>query len=99
MVHNGVDVCITATGIKEFLNQPHEQYFEKNELVSNLTGLLRDARYEGRISYHKDNDYFIASHLYAIEINHRKSYLIAREDATGMITFHSISDNPDLLKK
>ena len=99
VVHNGVDVCITATGIKEFLNQPHEQYFEKNELVSNLTGLLRDARYEGRISYHKDNDYFIASHLYAIEINHRKSYLIAREDATGMITFHSISDNPDLLKK
>ena len=29
VVHNGVDVCITATGIKEFLNQPHEQYFEK----------------------------------------------------------------------
>ena len=71
----------------------------KNELVLNLAELLRTARYEGKISYHKDNDYFIASHLYAIEINHQKSYLIAREDVTGMITFHSISDNPNLSKK
>ena len=99
VIHNGVDVRITATGIKEYLNQPHEQYFEKNELVLNLPELLGKAKYEGKISYHKGNKYFVASHLYSIEIKNQKSYLIAREDANGIIIFHSISDDPDLAKK
>ena len=98
-VDNVVNVKITASGIKEFLNQPHEHYFEKNELVLNLPELLGAAKYEGKIAYHKDNKYFVASHLYSIKIKNQISYLIAREDATGMVIFHSISDDVNLPKK
>jgi hypothetical protein len=32
----GKDIHFTNTGIKEYLNQPHKHYYEKNELIKNI---------------------------------------------------------------
>ncbi len=92
-VENKFRIKITASGIKEFLNQPHEQYFEKNELVKDLPDLIRNAGYLKTIPYHKDNKYIKAAHIYEVKIKGRNSYLIVRENMDGESMFHSISDS------
>lgn len=99
IVHNGVDVCITATGIKEFLNQPHSHYFEKNELVKDLFETIAKAEYMGRVSYHKDNYFISASHIHKLRDVGVSGYLISREDLKGDISFYSISEEDILTKK
>lgn len=92
-VTNHVNVEITAKGIKEFLNQPHAQYFEKNELVKRLPDIIEKAEYNGRIPYHKNNHDIVGSHIFKIKINGVDSYLIARESVSGYIRLYSISDS------
>lgn len=93
VVHNGVDVCITATGIKEFLNQPHEHYFAKNELVKDLPNLIANATYLGVMKNHKGNENITAIHVFRCKLSGDKSYLLAREDLIGEVSFYSISDS------
>jgi hypothetical protein len=42
----GGNVHFTNTGIKEYLNQPHKHYYEKNELIKNIELLISEARYD-----------------------------------------------------
>lgn len=93
-----VNVKITASGIKEFLNQPHEHYFEKNELVKDLSSLLHNAEYLGFMEYHKANDNIVATHVFKCRISSANSYLLAREDLSGEINFYSISDSETIVK-
>lgn len=98
VVNNVVDVIITNTGVKEFLNQPYIHYFEKNELVRDIPSLIKNSRYVKKVKYHKDsNPDIIFSHLFELYIKNHRSYLIARESKSGQITFHSITDNPDAM--
>lgn len=97
-VTNGVKVTITSKGIKEFINQPHSQYLEKNELALNLPQVLRDAQYMGPVPYHKDNPDIFQTHIFKIEISGKPSYLLAREDREKQIYFYSITET-DLFKK
>ena len=55
IVSNGIPIRITKMGLKEFLNQPHIHYFEKNEILRNLQEVLQESRYLGAIPYHKGN--------------------------------------------
>ena len=96
-VLNEVEVTITSTGIKEFLNQPHDQYFKKNELVRDLPSLIRNAKYLGTTP-HKSNEQIVCNHIFECEIDNIASYLIAREEAGGKINFYSISDSDVILK-
>lgn len=96
-VINEVEVTITAKGIKEFLNQPHEQYFKKNELVRNIPDLIQKAKYMGTTPYHKENRQIVCNHIFEIEIDKKISYLIAREEAGGNINLYSISDSDTVL--
>ena len=95
-VENVVPITITTKGIKETLNQPHVQYFEKNELVLNLPDVIRGAKYVERVPYHKENYFIVSSHILEIDINGRKSYIVARESRDGVISFYSISDNYEI---
>lgn len=95
-VKNVYDIEISAKGIKEYLNQPHKHYFEKNELVKTLPSVIEDAKYVKRIPYHKDNKYIAASHAYSIVINGETSHLIIRETKDGKYYFYSISDGIDI---
>ena len=86
-------VKITGVGIKEFLNQPHEQYFRKNELVRDLITLIEEAEYAGYTKYHKDNSDIIRSHIFTTTALEREDYLIVRENKDGEKSFYSITSS------
>ena len=90
-------INITNTGIKEFLNQPHMQYAEKNELVKDIKNIVANAKYLGKKKYHKENQKIVSSHIFEIKIKGKKSWLIAREDINGNINLYSISDSDKVL--
>lgn len=99
IVTNEIPVKITSAGIKEFLNQPHEHYFEKNELVKDLPKLIRDAKYIGEIEGKPGKTNILATYALEVEIKGDKSWLIALKTSDGDIVLHSISDNLVLEKK
>lgn len=94
---NGIQIKITHKGIKEYLNQPHVHYFAKNELIRRLPQVLKEAKYLGAVPYHKSNPNIVRSHLFELTINGDKTWIIAREDLAGEITFYSITDDPSIL--
>lgn len=97
IVSNGIPIRITKAGLKEFLNQPHIHYFEKNEILRNLQEVLQESRYLGAIPYHKGNPNIVQSHLFEITIEKDKTWIIAREDLSGEVTFHSITDDTGII--
>lgn len=89
------EIRITGRGIKEWLNQPHKHYSEKNEALPHIQKLLNDAKYLG---YGADkHDASIIVHLFEIEIGKEKSWIIVREFENGEINLHSISDSDKIL--
>lgn len=98
VVTNVINITITATGIKEFLNQPHMQYFEKNELVLNLRNVLEEAKYLGRFESIRKNEKFPSVYLFETSVDGVTSTLIIRESPNGECTFYSISDSMDVSK-
>lgn len=97
-VENVVQVKISSRGIKEFLNQPHSQYFEKNELIGNIIEVIKSAEYVGSAPYHKGNPEIVRSHFFRIQIKGVDSFLIARENADGEINLYSITDVVEKIK-
>ncbi len=91
-------IIFTMKGIKEYLNQPHRQYLLKNELIKEIETKLVTSKYKGKSNYHKENEGISYSHIFEIEINKIKSWLIAREDKSGTINFYGISDSNKVLK-
>lgn len=85
------DIHITGRGIKEWLNQPHEFYSAKNELLLSMDKLIRTAEYLG---YGQDkHDVSIKAHLLEITIEGKKSWIIVREFSPERVEVHSISDS------
>ena len=99
IVENGVRVEITMTGIKEILNQPHEHYFAKNELLLDLPKLIREAKYIGAYEDAGKKEWVVQIHLFEVEIEGDKSWLIALENKQGRVLLHSISDSPQVATK
>ena len=99
VVVNEVQVEITGTCIKELLNQPHEHYFAKNELIRDLPKLIREAKYLGAYEDEGKKEWVVQTHLFEVEIEGEKSWLIALEDKQGKIALHSISDSPQVTTK
>lgn len=91
-------IKITNTGIKEYLNQPHSQYKQKNELIKRLKETIESSNYLGKSDFHKSNTGILYSHIFEIEIDNKKSWLIARENTAGSINFYSISESEKVLK-
>lgn len=92
-------ITITSKGIKEFLNQPHEQYFEKNELIRDIPKLIQESKYLGHTGYHKDNRSILGCHIFETKALQIDSYLIIREDTNGIKSFYSISDSDTILNE
>ena len=85
------DIHITGRGIKEWLNQPHEFYSAKNELLLSMDKLIKTAEYLG---YGQDkHDASIKAHLLEITIEGKKSWIIVREFSPERVEVHSISDS------
>lgn len=97
VVNNVFDITITRKGIKEFLNQPHILYFEKNELILEIDKVLSSAKYLGiNESYNKEG--VLASYIYETFIGKQKSWIIVRRYSDNSVSLHSISDNPGVAK-
>ena len=80
-----VRVKMTGKSIKEFLNQPHKFKKEKNELIKNIGAIFAGSDYKGYTEYHKDNPMIKYSHVFEIELNGEKSWIIVREDITCLL--------------
>jgi hypothetical protein len=86
------NINFTVTGIKEYLNQPHEFYYEKNEMIKDVQGIVKDSKYMGYVNFKNR-----ISHIFEIEIKRKNSWLIANEHQGRGITFYSISDSQKVL--
>ena len=87
------DIYINVSGIKEWLNQPHRHYAEKNEALLRLQELLQDSEYIDAVSDPKGRDYIVASHLFKTEIEGSDSWIIVSETIWNEYLIHSVSDN------
>ena len=86
------EIIFTGKGIKEFLNQPHDQYYEKNALLINIKNVLKDAKYFGFTEYEGRK-----SHIFGIKLNGIQNYIIANENIKNEINFYSITDSDKVL--
>lgn len=57
--------------IKEFLNQPHKDYFIKNEQVKHLDKLISNAKYLTKIVDKHGNPNIPYSHIFEVVINEK----------------------------
>lgn len=87
------DIYINVTGIKEWLNQPHIHYAEKNESLLSLPELLINAEYMGATADPKGRDYICASHIFRTLIAEDDSWIIVNETIWGECWVHSVSDH------
>jgi hypothetical protein len=91
------DIYINVSGIKEWLNQPHKHYAEKNEALLQLPELLLASEYLGAKQDPKGRDYIVASHIFKTQIAVDSSWIIVNENVWNECWVHSISDNiPDI---
>lgn len=90
-----IKMSISNKGIKEWLNQPHKHQYIKNELILELEQLIRTSRYLGSGLDKHDKD--VVAHLFEIEIQGEKSWIVAREMIRGKVSIYSISDSERIL--
>ncbi len=84
---------MSGSTVKEFLNQPHKFYREKNELLLDIKRVFNSARYLGiNPTYVKKG--LKNSHVFEIELCGEKSWLLVREYIDGRCFLYSCSDNP-----
>ena len=93
------DIYINVTGIKEWLNQPHIHYAEKNESLLLLPELLRKADYLGSTEDPKGREHILASHIFRTVIAEDDSWIVVNETKWGKCLVHSISDHNILTNK
>ena len=87
------------SGIKEWLNQPHKHYAEKNESLLLLQDLLANSDYLGGHKDPKGRDYFVTGHIFKTVIGGDASWIIVSETIWGEFLVHSISDNYPYIKE
>lgn len=94
----GEPIRISVRAMKEYLNQPHEHYAHKNELLMNMQEVMRRARYMGAVPNFKRVPGIVRSHIFEIRILGDRSWIIVRETTDGRMLFYSISDSPKILE-
>jgi hypothetical protein len=87
------DIYINMSGIKEWLNQPHKHYTEKNEALLRLPELLCESEYLGAKADPKGRDYIRNGHIFKITIAEDVSWIIVSETIWGECLVHSVSDD------
>lgn len=91
-VNNHLTINFSRAGIDEYLNQPHNYYFEKNEAVLVLDKMLEDAKYLGINPLYKKEG-VKNSHIYEGSLMGNPIWFVVREYNDGRVLFHSCSDS------
>lgn len=87
---------ITMKGIKEWLNQPHTHYAEKNELLLDIGRVFAESTFVKTGIDYKDTD--VKVHLFEITILGDRSWIIVREFPDGLSYIYSVSDQPSIIE-
>lgn len=83
-------ITISNKKIKEWLNQPFNDYLAKNEALLNLPTILEKSKYLG---WGNDKRYdYLEMHLFETKINNTTAWIIVQRDKQGVSTVHSITD-------
>lgn len=69
-------MTISGISIKEWLNQPHKHYKEKNEMLYNLKQVILDSKYMGWTVDSKSREGIVRSHIFETEIADEKTGLL-----------------------
>ena len=88
------EVHFSNRGIKEYLNQPHDDYFAKNEMIRSMESILNEeAKYLGFSEYKNRTSY-----IFKIKIRNKTNYLIViRRNINDNAYFYSITDSEKVL--
>ncbi len=86
------NIRITGNTIREWLNQPHCNYAEKNEMLLNIEDVIRESEYLGQ----KPDKHIrgVIAHIFKTNVDNVDSWIIVREFPDGNVLLHSISDSP-----
>lgn len=83
-------ITISNKKIKEWLNQPFNDYLAKNEALLNLPAILEKSKYLG---WGNDKRYnYLEMHLFETKINNTTAWIIVQRNKQGVSTVHSITD-------
>jgi hypothetical protein len=85
-------IKLYTKSIKEWLNQPHKYYFDKNEMLINIKNVLSKSKYVG-VSNYKDR----ISHIFEVELKGEKSWILVNYKKERGYAIYSISDNETIL--
>lgn len=88
---SGLKIAMSGRGIKEYLNQNHDDYYVKNEMIRRMPQALKQAKFMG-YSDHKGR----VSLIFKILLNKRTNYLIVH-DYSGKLYFHGITESDNVL--
>lgn len=87
---------ISGAGIKEWLNQPHKHFYEKNEALLELPELYKNAEYLTHTKDPKKRNGVACSHIFKTTIAGESSWLIVHEMKWEQYLIHSITDSNPL---
>lgn len=87
------EVTVSGAGIKEWLNQPHIHFMEKNELLLSLPDVFRNAKYIGATIDDKPRQGVVQSHVFETKIMEDSSWIIVHQMNWGEYLLHGISDS------
>lgn len=92
------EVGFSKKSIKEWTNQPHEHYHEKNAMLYGFKDIFYNSTYMGPTKDAKHRPNVVASHIFETHIRGDKTWIIVHEFDWGQFTVYSISDNPKVLQ-
>ena len=85
-------IRITGSGIDEWLNQPHRHYAEKNEMLLNISEIIKKSTYLGVSRYKRR-----LAHIFETTLCGETTWIVVTEVPGRGATIHSISDNARIL--
>lgn len=91
-------IKISRASITEWTNQPNKHYEEKNRMLLRIHEIMNDAEYLGATLY-KEKKGLVQSHIFKVLVKGDEQCIIIHEWEWGEYTLHSISDNPNKIKK
>lgn len=87
------EIRISGNTIKEWTNQPHKHFKEKNRMLLDIKKVMKNAKYLGAVGNHKGVPGLEQSHIFQVLLKDEPSWIIVREYAWGEFTLHSIADS------
>ncbi len=85
------EIKFSTRGIKEYLNQPFDDIYLKNELIRSMDKILEKAEFQGTSEYKGKR-----SLIFKTTVNNNHYFLIVRKYTNGLF-FHSITDSDKVL--